>query len=196
MTARLGRKTASSPTATAPSPDAGQGGTRHPFCRTPGDRRPLSCEFSQISQGGILEKSPDLRQRFGFVCPVRPPILQRSFAKSCNSMTSPKWQRNSAPSAARKSPTTWDDLAASARNAAAGTGGKPIRNLRSHDHPPYTPIAAVPADSRLPPMATATASIAAVLATCKTATTNRKELKSCKHQPYTGKPSHWLPDLV
>lgn len=91
-------------------------GTRHPFCRTPGDRRPLSCEFSQISQGGILEKSPDLRQRFGFVCPIRPQILQRSFAKSCNSMTSPKWQRNSAPSAARKSPTTWDDLAASVRN--------------------------------------------------------------------------------
>lgn len=157
---------------------------------------PYSKDFRKFHKGGILEKSPDLRQRFGFVCPIRPQILQRSFAKSCNSMTSPKWQRNSAPSAARKSPTTWDDLAASVPNAAAGTGGKSIRNLRSPDHPPCTPIAAVPADNRLPPMATATASTAAVLATCKTATTNRKELKSCKHQPYTGKPSHWLPNWV
>ena len=58
MTARPGRKTASSPTATAPSPDTGRGGLDIPFAEPQETGDPSRVNFRKFHKGGFWKNRP------------------------------------------------------------------------------------------------------------------------------------------
>ena len=172
------------------------GGTRHPFCRTPGDRCfptvRIFANFTRGDSGKIARFAATFRVRLSYL----PPNLAKEFRQIMQFDDFPEMAKKFCPQCGTKITDHMGRPRSFCSERCRRNWWKVHPEFAKPHHPPCTPIAAVPADNRLPPMATATASTAAVLATCKTATTNRKELKSCKHQPYAGKPSHWLPNWV